>query len=79
MRLYFSEVSIDHLQEDEANRFLDSMPTSLELENIQVDHRAQAMPGHEHHAKEPPDSHAKKCATPDSTNPESNSEGDRAH
>jgi NTE family protein len=37
MRLYFSEVRIDHVQEDEANRFLNSMPTSLELEDIQVD------------------------------------------
>ncbi len=36
-RLYFSELHFDHIQETEVNRFLNSMPTSLELEDIQVD------------------------------------------
>jgi len=36
-RIYFSEVSFDHIKETEVNRFLNSMPTSLELEDIHVD------------------------------------------
>ena len=36
-RLYFSEVSFDHIKKTEVNRFLNSMPTSLELEDIHVD------------------------------------------
>jgi NTE family protein len=36
-RFYFAQVSFDEIQESEANRFLNSLPTSLELEDIQVD------------------------------------------
>ena len=36
-RIYFSEVSFGHIKETEVNRFLNSMPTSLELEDIHVD------------------------------------------
>jgi NTE family protein len=37
IRLYFSEVRIDHIKQTEVNNFLNSMPTTLELEDIQVD------------------------------------------
>jgi len=36
-RVYFSEVSFDLVKTAEVNKFLNSMPTSLELEDIQVD------------------------------------------
>lgn len=36
-RVFFTEVSFDHVQEGEVNRFLNSMPTSLELEDIEVE------------------------------------------
>jgi hypothetical protein len=36
-RVFFSEVSFDQVQVKEVNRFLNSMPTSLELEDIEVD------------------------------------------
>ena len=35
--IYFSEVSFDLVKEEEANRLLNRMPTSLELEDTQVD------------------------------------------
>jgi NTE family protein len=35
--IYFSEVSFDLVKESEASRFLNSLPTSLELEDNQVD------------------------------------------
>ena len=37
VNVYFSEVSFDAVKETEANRLLNSLPTSLELEDTQVD------------------------------------------
>ncbi len=36
-RIFFSEISFDQIQTEEVNKFLNSMPTSLELEPIEVD------------------------------------------
>ena len=37
VRFYFSEVSFDQIQTNEVSGFLNSMPTSLELEDVDVD------------------------------------------
>jgi hypothetical protein len=39
LRLYFSEIRTDHVQEGEANRFFNSMAASQGLEDIQIDRR----------------------------------------
>ena len=36
-RIFFSEVSFDQVKPQEVNRFLNSLPTSLELDDMQVD------------------------------------------
>lgn len=36
-RFFYTEVSFDEIQASEINKFLNSMPTSLELEDVDVD------------------------------------------